>query len=89
MEQVKWFDRNFNFEFTQNIFPSIRERLTGTPVRLEEKFKSIPSDILTRRINNTWSIKENAGHLIDLEPLWQGRFDDIISGQKELRAADL
>ena len=89
MEQVKWFDRNFNFEFTQNIFPSIRERLAGTPVRLEEKFKSIPSTILTSRINNTWTIKENAGHLIDLEPLWQGRLEDIISGQKELRAADL
>jgi uncharacterized damage-inducible protein DinB len=89
MEQVKWFDRNFNFEFTQNIFPSILERLAGTPVRLEEKFKSIPSDILTCRIDNTWTMKENAGHLIDLEPLWQGRFEDIINGQIELRPADL
>ena len=89
MEQVKWFDRNFNFEFTENIFPSILERLAGTPVRLEEKFKSIPSDILTRRINNTWTIKENAGHLVDVEPLWQGRLDDIISGLIELRPTDL
>ena len=89
MKQVKWFDRNFNFEFTQNIFPSILERLAGTPVRLEEKFKSIPSDILTRRINNTWTIKENVGHLVDVEPLWQGRLDDIISGLIELRPTDL
>jgi len=89
MEQVKWFDRNFNFEFAQNIFPSILERLSGTPVRLEEKFKSIPPGILTRSINNTWSIKENAGHLADLEPLWQGRLRDIISRKKMLRPADL
>lgn len=89
MEQVKWFDRKFNFELTQNIFPSIIERLSGTPVRLEEKFKSIPSTILTNRINNTWTIKENVDHLTDLEPLWQGRLEDIINGEVELRPADL
>ena len=82
MEQVKWFDRNFNFEFSQNIFPSILERLSGTPLRLEEKFKSIPPGILTRSINNTWSIKENAGHLTDLEPLWQGRLRTLFPVRK-------
>jgi len=40
MSQVKWFDRQFDFSTTQNIFPSILERLRGTPVRLEEKFRS-------------------------------------------------
>lgn len=89
MKQVKWFDRKFDFDNEQNIFPSIHERLLGTPLRLEEKFKSIPSAILKDRIDNTWSIKENVGHLIDLEPLWQGRFEDIKNGQLELRVADL
>lgn len=89
MEQIKWFDRNFNFDTNQNIFPSILERLSGTPLRLEEKFKSIQPTILTDRINNAWSIKENIGHLIDLEPLWQGRFEEIKNGQLELRPADL
>jgi len=89
MEQVKWFDRNFNFNIEQNIFPSIIERLAGTPARLEEKFKTIPSTFLTLRFNNTWSIKENVGHLIDLEPLWQGRLEDILSDKAELRPADL
>lgn len=89
MKQEKWFDRNFNFDFTQNIFPSIVERLIGTPLRLEEKLKSIPATLLAHRIDNTWTIKENIGHLIDLEPLWQGRLEDINSGQVELRPADL
>lgn len=89
MEQVKWFDRKFNFDIKQNIFPSIIERLTGTPLRLQEKLKSLPSIMLTNKINNSWSIKENAGHLIDLEPLWQGRLQDIINGQIELRPTDL
>ncbi len=89
MKQVKWFDRKFNFETQQNIFPSIVERLADTPLRLENKFKKLNPTILGEKINNTWSIKENAGHLIDLEPLWQGRFEDIKNGQLELRVTDL
>ncbi len=89
MQQVKWFERTFNFGTVQNIFPAIIERLAGTPVRLEEKFRTIPPSLLTTRIDNTWSIKENAGHLADLETLWQGRFADIKSGQETLRATDL
>jgi uncharacterized damage-inducible protein DinB len=89
MQHAKWFDRKFNFDTTQNIFPSIIERLAGTPARLEEKTKNVPADILNIRIDNSWSIKENIGHLADLEPLWQGRLDDLINGKQELRPADL
>ena len=89
MEQIKWFDRTFHFDSVQNIFPSILERLSGTPLRLEEKFKSIPAAFLTERIGNTWTIKENVGHLSDLESLWQGRLEDILNGQIELRPTDL
>ena len=89
MEQVKWFERSFNFNSVQDIFPSIIERLAGTPARLEEKFKTISSDILTIQIDGTWTIKENVGHLIDLEPLWQGRLEDILNDKAELRPTDL
>lgn len=41
MQQTKWFERKFDFSSQQNIFPSIIERLTGTPGRLDEKFKSL------------------------------------------------
>ncbi|MFC0181511.1 DinB superfamily protein [Pseudarcicella hirudinis] len=89
MKQIKWFDRNFDFLTDQNIFPSILERLLGTPIRLEDKVKSIAENKLSLKINGTWTIKENIGHLIDLEPLWQGRFEDIINSEKELRPTDL
>jgi hypothetical protein len=89
MEQVKWFERKFDFEFSQNIFPSILVRLAGTPARLEEKCKSISPKIATTRVNGAWSIQENLGHLIDLEPLWQGRLHDIINGETVLRPTDL
>lgn len=89
MEQIKWFDRKFNFEASQNIFPSIIERLSGTPLRLEHKIKLINPAIRTVRPNDTWSIHENIGHLTDLESLWQGRFEDIRNGALELRPTDL
>jgi uncharacterized damage-inducible protein DinB len=81
--------KKFRLYTKQNIFPSIIERLAGTPARLEEKFQTIPPAFLTLRVENTWTIKENAGHLIDLEPLWQGRLEDIINGEQELRPTDL
>jgi uncharacterized damage-inducible protein DinB len=89
MKQEKWFERNFDFNNTENIFPSILERLEGTPIRLKDKCKAIPVNFLSVSINNTWTIKENIGHLSDLETLWQGRIEDIVQGNPELRAADL
>lgn len=89
MQQIRWFDRRFDFGYEQNIFPSLVERLRGTPVRLEEKISLYPPEILTLKPDGTWSIAENIGHLIDLEPLWLGRLDDFLNGLEQLRPADL
>jgi uncharacterized damage-inducible protein DinB len=89
MKQAKWFERKFDFSTQQNIFPSLIERLSGTPARLEEKIKSIHPDLLEMKPGNTWSIKENIGHLTDLEPLWQGRLEDIKNRSIEMRPTDL
>lgn len=89
MQQELWFNRKFNFSSDQNIFPSIIERLWGTPIRLEEKLRSVPADITTINVDGSWSIRQNIGHLTDLEPLWQGRVDDILSGKPTMRPADL
>jgi len=89
MGQTKWFDRKFDFGFDQNIFPSIIERLRGTPSRLEEKVKSVSESIAIAKPNGNWSIKENIGHLIDLESLWMGRLEDILNRKTELRVTDL
>ncbi len=89
MKQVKWFERQFEFGITENIFPSIVERLTGTPIRLENKIASMSTNQLEIKIDGTWSIKENIGHLTDLETLWQQRFEEIVMGRKVMAVADL
>ncbi len=88
MQQIKWFERKFTFE-DQNVFPAIIERLWGTPIRLQAKWQAAPSELLTYSPDGQWTIKENIGHLIDLEPLWQGRLADILAGRTYLREADL
>jgi hypothetical protein len=45
--------------------------------------------VLVRRAGDTWSIQENAGHLLDLEPLWLRRVGDLAAGRPELAEADL
>ena len=89
MKQIKWFDRKFDFSIEQNIFPSIIERLEGTPIRLEHKIGQMAPENLTTKLGGKWSIQENIGHLIDLEPLWQGRLEDILKETEYLRVADL
>jgi len=89
MEPVKWFDRKFNFDSAENIFPEILQRLKETPSRLTNTIKSIPDELLHVRPDGKWSIKENIGHLIDLEPLWQLRLHDILTGVAEMHPADL
>ena len=89
MEQIKWFDRKFDFAAEQNIFPGIIERLEGTPLRLQNKIKDISLNHLTNKLDDKWSIQENIGHLIDLEPIWQGRLVDILNNEEYLRSVDL
>lgn len=89
MQQINWFDRKFDFNFEQNIFPAIIERLRGTSLRLKERSSGLDLEQLQQKTDGQWSILEQIGHLSDLEPLWQGRLEDIISGEEWLRVADL
>jgi uncharacterized damage-inducible protein DinB len=85
----KWFERSFDFNLDVRLFPAIVERLRGTPVRLEERVADVSKAVLIERVDDRWSIQEQVGHLLDLEPLWLGRVDDLLAGRAWLRSADL
>jgi hypothetical protein len=88
-ERIKWTDRHFDFTFPVGLYPEMIERLRGTPVRLEERLRSLPTNVLTRRDGDRWSIQENAGHLLDLESLVAQRLQEYIAGATMLHAADM
>ena len=89
MPIIKWFDKQFPFDFPAEKFPEMLERIRGTPSRLADRVGSLPKDVLTGRDGAKWSIQENAGHLGDLEERFSGRLDDYDAGLETLRAADL
>jgi hypothetical protein len=86
---LPWFERTFSFDFPLSMYPNIIERLRGTPARMEDRLISLPSEILTQRDGDNWSIQEHAGHLLDLGLLDLARLDDYAAGKESLRPADL
>jgi hypothetical protein len=89
MQKTEWFKRKFPVIDDNGILPSIIERLSGTPARVEEMVGKFKPTLLVFKPDEKWTIKEEIGHLSDLEPLWLGRLDDLINGLVELRVADL
>jgi uncharacterized damage-inducible protein DinB len=87
--RLPWFERHFDFNLPEELFPLVVERLRGTPARIEDKVRGLSPALLTRRDGESWSVQEHVGHLVDLDQLHDGRLDDFLAGAEVLRAADL
>src|SRR6185369_3014875 len=77
VKRTEWIKRQFTFGLPLGMYPNVVERVRGTPARIEDLTRSLTPEILTRRDGDKWSIQEQAGHLLDLEPLGMGRLDDF------------
>ena len=88
-KRLPWFERTFPTGLPAHLLPVVVERLRGTPARLTDRLAGVPPSLLVRRSGDAWSIQENAGHLLDLEPLWRHRFGDLAQRRGELIEADL
>jgi uncharacterized damage-inducible protein DinB len=89
MKRTKWVERKFEFNLPVGVFPSVLERLRGTPARLEELTRGLAPELLTERRGGKWSAQEHVGHLYDLDELHEGRLEDYARGLEALRAADM
>jgi len=89
VERIAWFSRQFTFDLEPWAYPNLIERLRGTPARLEERLSGLDAATRTTRVDDRWSIQENAGHLLDLEPLWAARLGDFERGAERMTPADL
>lgn len=85
-----WAARRFSFDFAVDVYPAVLMRLRGTPVRLDELLLGQDVDAARRRpAPKKWSPLEHAGHLLDLESLWQTRLRERLEGVDVLTAADM
>lgn len=89
MPRSIWFERKFTLDLSLSMYPNVLERVRGTPARLEDRLLKLPREVLTRRAGDSWSIQEQAGHLLDLGALDIGRLDDYADRLDTLRPADL
>lgn len=90
IKRTRWVEREFDFGLALGVFPSVVERLRGTPARLEELTRGLARETLTaKNVAGSWSVQEQVGHLIDLDELHEGRLEDYALHHSTLRAADM
>ena len=89
IKRMRWVEREFEFNLPVGVFPCVVERLRGTPARLEELTRGLTREVSTAKPVGLWSIQEQAGHLLDLDELHEGRLEDYARGLEVLRAADM
>src|SRR5882762_3915200 len=77
---LPWFERNLKFGYTPEMLPFFLERLEGTIIRLEQKVQGFDNKILSARWNDKWSIKQNIGHLAEVDRVANKRIDEMTSG---------
>ena len=89
LNRLPWFERVFPTGLPAHLLPVLVERLRGTPARLADRLTGVPHEALIRCGGGSWSVQENVGHLLDLEPLWQQRVGDLAQRRGQLAEADL
>jgi hypothetical protein len=87
MKSLAWFDRKFTFGLSQEMLPFYLERLEGSIYRIEAKVKVVDDKVLSEKYNGKWSIKQNIGHLAEVDLVSNKRIDEMKSGAEVLSPA--
>lgn len=87
MKKFEWFERQFTFGLPKEMLPFYIERLEGTITRIESKVKGVNEKTLSEKINGKWSIKQNIGHLAEVDEVSYKRIDEMASGVAVLSPA--
>ena len=78
--EVPWFERHLDFGKPKELLPYYLERLEGTIARIEKKLKSASDERLSKQLNGKWSVKQNVGHLAEVDEIANKRIDEMVSG---------
>jgi hypothetical protein len=80
MNNLPWFERNLQFGYPKEMLPYFLERLEGSIVRMQAKVKGVPDNVLSTRLNDKWSVKQNIGHLAEVDAIANKRLDEMVAG---------
>jgi DinB superfamily len=87
MSTIPWFERNLKFGYPIEMLPFYIERLSGTMVRLESKVMGVSDEVLSKKISDKWSIKQNIGHLAEVDSIANKRIDEMTKGVEVMSPA--
>src|SRR5262249_34332269 len=80
VKRLEWFERKFTFGLPIGMLPFYLERLQGTIGRIEVKVKGISDEILSEKLDGKWSVKQNIGHLAEVDEIANKRLEEMILG---------
>lgn len=86
---IPWIERQWKFNLPIGAFPSVLERLRGTPARAADLVAGASDASLSHRPARKWSVKEHLGHLNDMHALDVRRVDEFNARADTLSAADM
>jgi hypothetical protein len=86
-KMLPWFERNLKFGYAPAMLPFFLERLEGTIIRLEQKVKGVDDKTLSTKHDDKWSIKQNIGHLAEVDGVANKRIDEMTSGVEVMSPA--
>lgn len=85
--RTPWLERRWSFDLSvERDVAALRERLRSAPERAATLVSGLSDEQQLRRVDGTWSIRTNLGHLADLERLLATRIDDFIARRPALAA---
>ena len=87
MNNLPWFERNLKFGYTIEMLPYFLERLEGSIVRIQSKVNGVDDAILSTKLNDKWSIKQNIGHLAEVDAIANKRIDEMVNGVSPMSPA--
>lgn len=87
MTKTAWFDRKFSFGFEAGMLPFFLERLNGSIARLQQKTHGVPDAVLSTMLEGKWSIKQNIGHLAEVDEIANQRLAQIVAGVSPMAPA--
>ena len=85
--EIPWFERNLDFGKPKEMLPYYLERLEGTIARIEQKVGHVTDNKLSAQHNGKWSVKQNIGHLAEVDEIANKRIDEMINGVSPLSPA--
>jgi uncharacterized damage-inducible protein DinB len=87
MNRLEWFERKFTFGLPAGMLPFYLERLQGTINRIESKTNGLSDEVLSQKLDNKWSIKQNIGHLAEVDEIAIKRIGEMVHGVSPMSPA--